>query len=118
MTGARAIASPATWGQSIFRCPPATRVPFSEVVPGRCEFQVSASKLPFLEVPRGRGRDRGEYLTEGDAPSFDSVQDVRLLVLLQDLVMQRGRTPAADVLGVNYKTVGIIESGRLTRRVA
>ena len=60
-----------------------------------------------------------EYLTGGDAPSLDSVQDVRLLALLLDLVKQRGRTQAADVLGVNYKTVvGIIESGRLTRRVA
>ena len=61
----------------------------------------------------------GEYLTDGDAPSLDSVQDVRLLALLQDLVKQRGRKETADVLGVNYKTVvGIIESGRLTRRVA
>ena len=61
----------------------------------------------------------GEYLTEGDAPSLDSVQGVRLLALLQDLVRERGRTQAADDLGVNYKTVvGIIESGRLTRRVA
>ena len=58
----------------------------------------------------------GEYLSDGDATSLDSVQDVRLLVLLQDLVKQRGRTQAADVLGVNYNTVvGTIESGRLAQ---
>lgn len=57
-------------------------------------------------------------MAEGDAPSLDSVQEVRLLALLQDLVKQRGRPKTAEVLGVNYKTlVGIIESGRLTRRV-
>ncbi len=51
-------------------------------------------------------------------PSLERVQEVRLLVLLHDLVRQEGRTGAAAVLGVHRKTVAAaVNSGRLSRRM-
>ncbi len=55
---------------------------------------------------------------ETPPPSLESVQELRLLVLLHDLVRQEGRTGAAAVLGVHRKTVAAaVNSGRLSRRM-
>ncbi len=55
---------------------------------------------------------------ETQTPSLESVQELRLLVLLHDLVRQEGRTGAAAVLGVHRKTVAAaVNSGRLSRRM-
>ena len=51
-------------------------------------------------------------------PSLESVLELRLLVLLHDLVRQEGRSGAAAVLGVHRKTVAAaVNTGRLSRRM-
>ncbi len=56
-----------------------------------------------------------ERLTERDAPSLESVLELRLLALLHDLVTSRGPMETAELLGVNYKTVArSMEAGRLS----
>ena len=58
--------------------------------------------------------DQGE-LTAKDAPSLESVHEMKLEALLHDLLKKEGRLRAARMLGVNYKTVArSIESGRLS----
>ncbi len=55
---------------------------------------------------------------ETPTPSLESVLELRLLVLLHDLVRQEGRTGAAAVLGVHRKTVAAaVHTGRLSRRM-
>ena len=54
-------------------------------------------------------------LTAKDAPSLESVHEVKLEALLHDLLKKEGRLGAARTLGVNYKTVArSIDSGRLS----
>ena len=60
----------------------------------------------------------GERREGAPPPSLASVQDVRLLALLHDLVRQEGRTGAAAALGVHRKTVAAaVNTGRLSRRM-
>ena len=55
---------------------------------------------------------------ETQTPSLESVLELRLLVLLHDLVRQEGRTGAAATLGVHRKTVAAaVNTGRLSRRM-
>ena len=55
---------------------------------------------------------------ETQTPSLESVQEVRLLALLHDLVRKEGRTGAAAALGVHRKTVAAaVNTGRLSRRM-
>ena len=55
---------------------------------------------------------------ETPTPSLESVLELRLLVLLHDLVRQEGRTGAAGALGVHRKTVAAaVNTGRLSRRM-
>ena len=54
-------------------------------------------------------------LTANDAPSLESVHEVKLEALLHDLVKKEGKVKAARTLGVNYKTLArSIDSGRLS----
>ena len=56
-------------------------------------------------------------LTRKDAPSLESLHEVKLEALLHDLV-KKGRMQAAQILGINYKTLArSIESGRLSVHV-
>ncbi|MDE2838989.1 MAG: hypothetical protein OXL97_15990 [Chloroflexota bacterium] len=56
-----------------------------------------------------------ERLTERDAPSLESILELRLLALLNDLVRNRGPMETAELLGVNYKTVArSMEARRLS----
>ena len=58
--------------------------------------------------------DHGELMAK-DAPSLESVHEVKLEALLYDLLKKEGRLKTARTLGVNYKTVArSIESGRLS----
>jgi hypothetical protein len=58
------------------------------------------------EDPAGAGQDGG------------STEDERLWTVFQGLVDDHGRTRAARVLGVNYRTVvANLEAGRLSRRM-
>lgn len=58
----------------------------------------------------------GECSGGTPAPSLESVQELRLLALLHDLVRQEGRTGAAGALGVHRKTVAAaVNTGRLAR---
>ncbi len=60
----------------------------------------------------------GERSMGVQAPSLESVQEVRLLALLHDLVRKDGRSGAAAVLGVHRKTVAAaVNTGRLSRRM-
>ena len=60
-----------------------------------------------------------EKLLEGDAtPNLESLHKVRLTALLNDL-MKEGKLEAAQLLGVNYKTLAAaVDSGTLTPRVS
>ena len=60
----------------------------------------------------------GERSRGAPPPSLESVQEVRLLALLHDLVRKDGRSGAAAVLGVHRKTVAAaLNTGRLSRRM-
>ena len=61
---------------------------------------------------------RGEKLLDGPGtPSLMSVQELRLMALLRDLVGDVGQGEAADVLGIDRKTVWrSLGAGRLTPR--
>ena len=63
---------------------------------------------------------RAEKLLDGPGtPSLESVQELRLTVLLRNLVRDAGRVEAAQVLGVDRKKVWrSLGSGRLTPRLA
>ena len=51
-------------------------------------------------------------------PSLESVQELRLLVLLHDLVRREGQAGTAAVVGVHRKTVAAaVHTGRLSRRM-
>ena len=55
---------------------------------------------------------------ETQTPSLESVLELRLLVLLHDLVRQEGRAGAAATLGVHRKTVAAaVNTGRLSPRM-
>ena len=58
-------------------------------------------------------------LVDGDAtPNLESLQKVRLTALLHDL-MKEGKLEAAQLLGVNYKTLAAaVDSGVLTPRLS
>ena len=60
-----------------------------------------------------------EKLVDGDAtPNLESLQKVRLTALLHDL-MKEGKLEAAQLLGVNYKTLAAaVDSGTLTPRLS
>ena len=63
---------------------------------------------------------RGNKLLDGPGtPSLMSVQELRLMALLRDLVGDVGQGEAADVLGIDRKTVWrSLGAGRLTPRLA
>ena len=51
-------------------------------------------------------------------PDAGAEREQRLAALLRDVVAEKGRLAAADLLGVNYKTLKrVLESGRLTSHV-
>ena len=58
-------------------------------------------------------------LVDGDAtPNLESLQKVRLTALLHDL-LKEGKLEAAQLLGVNYKTLAAaVDSGTLTPRLS
>ncbi len=57
----------------------------------------------------------GQHVEGGSGPDAGAERERRLTALLRELVATEGRTAAADLLGVNYKTVKrVLASGRLT----
>ena len=71
-----------------------------------------------VERLRGDGHVDGNHATGGGEPDAGTERERRLMALLREVVAAEGRTQAADLLGVNYKTVKrVIESGRLTPHV-
>ena len=59
------------------------------------------------------------YTTMEKSGSVEDLRKLRLRALLRDLVREEGRMEAAELLGVNYKTVArTIESGELSRRMS
>ena len=59
------------------------------------------------------------YTTMEKSGSVEDLRKLRLRALLRDLVREEGRMEAAELLGVNYKTVArTIESGDLSRRMS
>ena len=60
-----------------------------------------------------------KYMTMDRSRSVEDLRQVRLRALLRDLVREEGRAEAADLLGVNYKTVArAIESENLSNRMS
>ena len=57
----------------------------------------------------------GQHASGGGEPDAGAERELRLMALLRDVVADKGRIQAADLLGVNYKTLKrVLESGRLT----
>ena len=72
---------------------------------------------PLQDMERGRGMNqrRRSVVEDRDA---ERLRRLRMNELLRDLVRQEGRLEAAELLGVNYKTLArAIESGRITGRM-
>ncbi len=60
-------------------------------------------------------RDELDKSKDNDAPSLQSMLEVKLEALLHDLIRQHGTVETAKKLGVNYKTVArSVESGKLS----
>ena len=60
-----------------------------------------------------------KYTTMEKSGSVEDLRKLRLRALLRDLVREEGRMEAAELLGVNYKTVArTIESGELSNRMS
>ncbi len=60
----------------------------------------------------------GRHASEGARPDAGAERELRLTALLRDIVAEKGRLQAADLLGVNYKPLKrVLESGRLTSHV-
>ena len=71
-----------------------------------------------VERLRGDGHVDGNHATGGGEPDAGAEREQRLMALLREVVAEEGRLEAADLLGVNYKTVKrVVESGRLTPHV-
>ena len=59
-----------------------------------------------------------QLFVEDRTPGLEGLHELRLTVLLRDVVEQKGRMDEAKVLGVNYKTlVAALASGQLTPRL-
>ena len=59
------------------------------------------------------------YTTMEKSGSVEDLRQLRLRALLRDLVREEGRMEAAELLGVNYKTLArTIESGDLSKRMS
>ena len=59
-----------------------------------------------------------QLLAGGGTPGLESLHEVRLAVLLRDVVKQKGRMEAARTLRINYKTLAAaLQSGKLTPRL-
>ena len=59
-----------------------------------------------------------QLLAGGETPGLASLHELRLTVLLRDVVKQKGRMEAAKVLRVNYKALAAaLQSGNLTPRL-
>ena len=72
---------------------------------------------PLQDMERGRGMNQRQRSVEEDRDA-ERLRRLRMNELLRDLVRQEGRLEAAELLGVNYKTVArAIESGRITGRM-
>lgn len=57
----------------------------------------------------------GQHASGGGEPDAGEEREQRLMALLRDVVAEEGRIKAAELLGVNYKTLKrVLESGRLT----
>ena len=57
----------------------------------------------------------GQHASGSGEPDAGEMREQRLMVLLRDIVADKGRIQAAELLGVNYKTLKrVLESGRLT----
>ena len=60
-----------------------------------------------------------KYTTMEKSGSVEDLRKLRLRALLRDLVREEGRMEAAELLGVNYKTLArTIESGDLSKRMS
>ena len=60
-----------------------------------------------------------KYTTMEKSGSVEDLRQLRLRALLRDLVREEGRMEAAELLGVNYKTLArTIESGDLSKRMS
>ncbi len=59
-----------------------------------------------------------QLFAEDTSPGLEGLHELRLTVLLRDLVKEKGRMEAAKILGVNYKTLAAaLASGHLTPRL-
>ena len=78
----------------------------------------STGLVTAVERIRGDGHVDGNHAIGGGEPDASAERELRLTALLRDVVAQEGRLAAADLLGVNYKTLKrVLESGRLTSHV-
>ena len=60
-----------------------------------------------------------KYLTGEKSRSLESLRHLRLMALLRELIRDEGRMEAAEMLGVNYKTLAkTVDTGILSRRMS
>ena len=59
-----------------------------------------------------------QLFVEDETPGLEGLHELRLAILIRDVVEQKGRMDEAKVLGVDYKTLAAaLESGHLTPRL-
>ena len=77
-------------------------------------------KVPVREVEDMPMKETNQkYATMEKSRSFEDLRKLRLKALLRDLVREEGRMEAAELLGINYKTlVRAIESDDLSNRMS
>ena len=60
-----------------------------------------------------------KYVTGEKSGSLESLRHLRLMALLRELIRDEGRMEAAEMLGVNYKTLAkTVDTGILSRRMS
>ena len=67
------------------------------------QFPFVPLKIPFWEVREEC--DEREVCSGEKSRSVENLRHLRLMALLRDLIQDEGRMEAAEVLGVNYKTL-------------
>lgn len=81
---------------------------------------MDSGKLENGQCAAGEGDEMGESEQyPASSRSLDSLDEMRLVALLGDMIEQQGKPGAAETLGVSVRTLGRFEdSRRLTRTVA
>ena len=84
-----------------------------------CEPTSLSSWRSFLFGSGSEGPMKERVVAMEKTRSLENLHELRLMALLLDVIREKGRMEAADLLGVNYKTLArAVETGSLSTRMS